>query len=413
MNEAMMGLAIILAAGLIFGAIAEKFKIPAISGYILAGLFVGPITNIVPIEMLKNYSIVGDLALGFIAFQVGNELWFGKLKKSGSRIVIITIVQALLTTGLVILALIPFVDLPVALVLGAIAAATAPAPIMMIVKNNRTKGDLTDTVIPVVGLDDAVGVVMFGILLSIAVNIAGSGESLSIIHMLEEPLYEIMISVVVGFGIGIISGIVIRNVRHTKKGIENCLTITCGAVLASTGAALFLGGSPILTPMMAGVVLTNMIDKERYFLEEEVIRDFIPPLMIAFFTIAGAKLQPEVLIVAGKVGLIYVVFRTIGKIVGAYAGSVMSKSPSVIRKYLGITLLPQSGVAIGLAVSAYNAFYLINPEYAFVVSNITLASVLVFALTGPVLVKYAFYKAGEVTVEDCPIKNKTRKKVFA
>lgn len=390
-------LGIILLAGLIFGRIAEQLKIPAVTGYLIAGLLLGPFTRIIDLETLESFSVISDIALGFIAFQVGNELWFGKLKKSGMKIVIITIVQAIATTSIVIIALLPFVDLPIALVLGAIAAATAPAPIMMIIKKYRTKGELTDTILPVVGLDDAVGVIMFGVLLSIATALAGSSTGeLSFLHLIEEPVFEIIISIVLGLGIGYISGIAIRTIDRNPERHEKNLDVVCISIFLTTGAAIYLGGSPILTPMIAGTVVTNLINKDCYLFEEETIRFFVPPLMIAFFTIAGAQLQFDVILAAGMVGLVYIVARIFGKMSGAYAGAKMVHSSDKVKKYLGLSLLPQSGVAIGLSIAAYSAFDGVNHEYALIVKNVILASVLFFALTGPVLVKMAFIKTKEV-----------------
>ncbi|XMB85316.1 cation:proton antiporter [Mycoplasmatota bacterium WC44] len=395
-NVLIVDLGLILLFGIVFGRLAEKIKIPAVTGYLVGGLVLGPITGIISLETLESYHLIGDVALGFIAFQVGNELWFGKLKKSGMKIIVITIVQAIATTSLVILALIPFVDLPVALVLGAIAAATAPAPIMMIIKKYKTKGELTDTILPVVGLDDAVGVIMFGVLLSIGVSLSGSGEGISYLELLKEPLIEIVISVLLGLAIGYAGGIAIRKIDRNAERQEKYLGVVCIAIFLTTGAAIYFGGSPILTPMVAGTLVTNLINKETYIFEEETIRFFIPPLMVAFFTIAGAQLQIDVLLTVGIVGIVYVVSRTIGKMAGAYVGAVMVKAGEGVRKYLGVSLLPQSGVAIGLSVSAYSAFDGVNHEYAIVIKNIILASVLVFALTGPVLVKIAFWRTNEI-----------------
>lgn len=395
----LMDLGLILLLGIIFGQLAEQIKIPAITGYLVAGLFLGPITRIVSLETLESFKYIGDIALGFIAFQVGNELWFGKLKKSGMKIAIITIIQALGTTGIVIVALLPFVDLPVALVLGAIAAATAPAPIMMIVKKYRTKGELTDTILPVVGLDDAVGVIMYGILLSIAISLTGTTGNISFVEMISGPAIEIGLSILVGVLVGFSGGWAIRTIENNSERHEKNLGVITISVFLTTGAALFLGASPILTPMIAGTVVTNMISKESYLYEEETIRDFIPPIMVAFFTIAGAQLEFSVLATVGAVGVVYIVFRTIGKMAGSYLGARVTKSGNSVKKYLGLSLLPQSGVAIGLSVSAYSAFSTVNMEYASVIKNIILASVLVFALTGPVLVKISFWKAGEMRTE--------------
>ena len=398
MSGLIINLGVIILLGMLFGRIAEYFKIPAITGYLIAGLILGPISGFVSLDELGEMSIISDIALGFIAFQVGNELWFGKLKNSGMKIVIITVVQAVFTTAVVTLLTLFFVDLSVAIVLGAIAAATAPAPIMMIIKKYRAKGELTDTILPVVGLDDAVGVIMFGILLSISVSMLDvtAAEALGLWELIREPLMEIIISIVLGSAIGFLSGFAIKTISPNRDRQEKNLNIIVISVFLTTGTALFLGASPILTPMIAGTVVTNMINKECYVLEEETIRFFVPPIMIAFFTIAGAQLQFDVVFAAGMVGLIYIVGRIIGKMAGAYLGTAAVKSSHAVKRFLGVSLLPQSGVAIGLSIAAFNELSAVSTEQALIVKNVILASVLFFALTGPVLVKIAFTKAGEI-----------------
>jgi Kef-type K+ transport system membrane component KefB len=399
-----INLGIIVLLGMIIGRLFEQLKIPAVTGYLVAGLLLGPISGYFDDSDLTSLSMIGEIALGFIAFQVGNELWFGKLKKTGLKIAIITVIQAIMTTAIVVFVTQFFVDISVALVLGAVAAATAPAPIMMIIKKYRTKGDLTDTILPVVGLDDAVGVIMFGILLSISVSLAGSNEELNISSMVLKPLVEIGLSIIIGVGIGFISGKTIKYISPNNERQEKNLNVIVITVLLTVGAALLTGASPILTPMIAGTVVTNLINKECYVLEEETIRFFIPPLMIAFFTIAGAQLDFRVVISAGIVGLLYIVGRAFGKFVGAYIGCSLVKTSPKVKKFLGISLLPQSGVAIGLSVAAYNELALVNLEYANIVKNVILASVLFFALLGPVLVKIALLSSGEAT---CNVSNST------
>lgn len=407
-STTIINLGIIVLAGLIVGRLFEQIKIPAVTGYLVAGLLLGPITGFFDSSDLKDFAIVGDIALGFIAFQVGNELWFGKLKKSGMKIVVITIIQAVITTSVVILVTMPFVDISVALVLGAVAAATAPAPIMMIIKKYRTKGELTDTILPVVGLDDAVGVIMFGVLLSISVSLASvNGETINFLHIVSEPLIEIGLSIILGIGIGFISGKTVKYISNNTDRQEKNLNVIIITVLLTVGTAIFTGASPILTPMIAGTVVTNLINKECYVLEEETIRFFIPPLMIAFFTIAGAQLDFKVVLSAGVVGALYILGRTFGKFFGAYLGCSIVKSSKKVKNFLGVSLLPQSGVAIGLSVAAFSKLELVNLEYANIVKNVILASVLFFALIGPVLVKIALISSGEATV-DSPIKKVKR-----
>lgn len=399
-----VNLGIIVLLGMIIGRLFEQIKIPAVTGYLVAGLFLGPIFGYFDKADLDSLSMVGTIALGFIAFQVGNELWFGKLKQTGLKIAIITIIQALMTTGIVVLITSFFVDISVALVLGAVAAATAPAPIMMIIKKYRTKGELTDTILPVVGLDDAVGVIMFSILLSISVSLASASGELDVSAMILHPLKELALSALIGIAVGFVSGKTIKYISHNSERQEKNLNVIVITVFLTVGAALLTGASPILTPMIAGTTVTNLINKDCFVLEEETIRFFIPPLMIAFFTIAGAQLDFTVVVSAGLIGFLYIVGRAIGKFFGAYIGCSVVKSSPKVKKFLGISLLPQSGVAIGLSVAAFEQLKVVNMEYAMIVQNVILASVLFFALTGPILVKFALISSGEGT-QNCVIQN--------
>jgi Kef-type K+ transport system membrane component KefB len=397
---------VILLVGLILGRLAERIRLPNITGYLIGGLILGPITHFLTTEELSHMSIISNLALGFIAFQVGNELWLGKLKKSGKRIFIIALVQALLTTLVVSLLLLIVVDVSTALILGAIAAATAPAPIMMIINKYRTKGPLTDTIVPIVGLDDAIGVIVFGVLLSLSVALAGQTVgNLSILNMIFKPLLEIGKSIGVGSIIGVLAGLAIRTINKDREAKEKNLDIIIITVFVTVGAAMLLNASPILTPMIAGAFVTNLINKDTYILEDETIRFFIPPIMILFFTYSGAQLSFSVIVTVGLIGVFYIVGRSFGKFGGAYISSRMVKTEPAVKKYLGLAMLPQSGVAIGLAIAAYNELIDINSEMAQTIQNVTLASVLVFALVGPILVKYSFKAVGEITVDSKNISN--------
>jgi Kef-type K+ transport system membrane component KefB len=387
---------IVLLLGLIFGKLAERINLPDITGYLIAGLLLGPISGFLTSEELSHMSIISNLALGFIAFQVGNELWLGKLKKSGRKIVIITITQALFTTLVVSLLLLLFTNPSTAMILGAIAAATAPAPIMMLINKYKTKGPLTDTIVPIVGLDDAVGVIVFGVLLSIGVALTGGTISdLSVSQVLVGPLKEIGLSILFGAGIGLLSGIATKTITKNEEAQVKALDIIIITVFITVGVAMLFDASPILTPMIAGAFVTNLINKDTYILEEETIRFFIPPVMILFFTLSGAQLSFSVITTVGLIGLMYIVGRSIGKFGGCFIASKIVETEPSVKKYLGVAMLPQSGVAIGLAMAAYAGLSSVDIDMANNILNITLASVLVFALIGPVLVQIAFKKAGE------------------
>ena len=387
---------VVLLLGLVFGRIAEAINLPNITGYLVAGLLLGPITSFLSSEELSHMSIISNIALGFIAFQVGNELWFGKLKKTGKSIVIITVIQALFTTLVVTLLLLFVTDVSTAMILGAIAAATAPAPIMMLINKYRTKGPLTDTIVPIVGLDDAVGVIVFGVLLSVgAALLAGNTTQLNMLDVIIPPLKEIGLSILLGAIIGLISGIATRTITKNEETKIKQLDLIVITVFITVGVAMLFDASPILTPMIAGAFVTNLINKDTYILEEETIRFFIPPIMILFFTLSGAQLEFSVLGTAGIVGLIYILARTFGKFGGTFFASKITREPKQVQHYLGFAMLPQSGVAIGLAMAAYKQISEIDLDKANSILNITLASVMVFALIGPILVKWAFHKAKE------------------
>lgn len=414
MSMIILDIAIIVLFGLLMGRLAECVKIPDVTGYLIAGLILGPVSGllghrIISTDALNSYHIISNIALGFIAFQVGNELWLPKLKKTGVKIAIITVIQAIATVAAVIALLLAFgVELPIALVLGAIAAATAPAPIMIIIKKYRTKGELTDTILPVVGLDDAVGVIIFGILLSISVGLAGSTEAHATFwDTIKHPVMELGYSLLIGSFVGIATGLALKTITKNHERQAKNLNVVIIAVFITTGLALYFNASPILTPMIAGAFVTNLINKDCYRTEEHTIVQFIPPLMILFFTMAGAELDFSVLASAGIVGVGYIVGRIIGKYFGSMVGCKVTKSSKTVSKYLGLSLLPQSGVAIGLASAAYIAFEgigfmvdgeLISNYYADIIKNVTLAAVLVFELFGPFLVKMAFKKSNEITL---------------
>ena len=399
----------LLILGLTLGKLAELIKVPAVTGYLLAGILCGPVIGLVNEHTSDTLSILSNIAIGFIAFSIGLELWLPKFKKSGKQILIITFAQALLTTIVVFLLLFVFQQpLWLCIVLSAIACATAPAPIMMIVKRYQAKGEVTDTLIPVVGLDDGVGIIIFGVCLSISSALL-SGEDLNVHTALLEPLLEIVLSIFFGGLLGIILEKLARHVfikfgKHERN--DAYLTVSICAVLLSVTGSHYAGLSPILTPMVAGMVFTNFVNKESFKLEAKAIDKFTAPLMICFFTLAGADLDFSILLSAGIVGIIYVIARVIGKMVGAYLGAKMSKAPANVQKYLGLGLLPQGGVAIGMVIACTTVF----PEAeGLFVQTVVLAGIVIYELLGPTLVKFALKQSGELHSPDEIKKDKHEK----
>lgn len=392
-------LCVLIFLGLLLGKLAEKLGIPAVTGYLLAGVIIGPILGLVDSGVSGGLEIISNIAIGFIAFSIGMELWLPKYKKSSKQILIITIVQAFTTTLVVIVTVYLFKQSwPLALMLGAIACATAPAPIMMIVKTYKCKGEVTDTLLPVVGLDDGAGIIIFGICLSLSKALI-SGENVNIGQAIGQPLLELGLSIllgaVIGFILGILSNKVIINLaKHDRN--DTYLTVTLISVFVSCTASHYFGLSSILVPMTIGIVLTNMINKEAFKTQTKVIDKFTPPLMIAFFSLAGAQLDFKILLDAGLIGICYIVARIIGKYSGAYLGAVISGADKNIRNHLGFTLLPQGGVAIGMVISAAAGLGELGKE----IQTIVLAGIFIYELFGPVLVKYTLTKVGEVHKDD-------------
>lgn len=394
--ELLLYLAIILLIGFIFGKLAELIKIPEITGYIVAGILIGPsVFNIVNEQALNSFGVVTNFVLGIIAYQIGMELWIPKLKKSGKQIMIITAVQAL-TTALVVFLGVWLIDgrMWLALALSSVAVATAPAPIMVIVKKLKAKGPVTDTVVPVVGIDDLYGVFIFGLFSSIAISIL-SGQELNINIALLNPLKEVFFSIIIGLIFGLILAIVSKYViiKLPKKDryIAN-LALVLSFILGSIYLAHQYHLSMILIPMVLGMTFTNFIGKESFIIQQAALSNFSGPLIILFFTIAGIELSLDVLLKAGIIAIYYIILRAIGKFGGAYLGSLIAKAPKIIRNYTGLCLLPQGGVAIGMIVAISSMF---PQEEGQLIETIVLAGILIFELIGPYIVKWSLEKVGE------------------
>lgn len=409
--EALLILAFILILGLFAGRLFEKIKLPHITGFIVMGVLLGIVFVLLGIgDLIHNLTVVSSVALGFIAYGIGTELRFNKLRKSGKEIVVITFIQAVTAAVFTIFGLLVIgISLPIALVLGAIATATAPAPIMLLTRKYRSKGALTDTLLPLVGMDDAVGIVLFGILLSVAMSIK-EGIGLSVKEMLLGPSVELIGSLVVGVVVGLIVSKIINIIKSTDSQKEEVFLVTAIFAVFTTVAlanmGLHIGSleihlSPILTPMIMGVTITNSITKVRSHDISMVVEKFTSPIMVAFFTLAGAEL---IVAFAGNEGInyyyiagitaMYITVRAIGKVSGAYLGAKLMNSHTNVKKYLGICLLPQAGVALGMAYQARTDF----GEEGITILIVVLIATLVYELFGPIGVKYSLDKSNEIQI---------------
>lgn len=383
-------IAVILFAGMIMAKVVSKFKLPNVTGYLIAGLIIGPsILGIIPKESADKLSIVSEAALSFIAYSIGSEFNIQNLKKIGKGIITITVFEALGAIVLVDLSMIFIFKQPVpfSIELGAIAAATAPAATMMVVRQYKAKGPVVNTLLPVVAIDDAVGIIAFGISTTVAKAILDNSSNVSVSKIILIPLLEIVLALLIGF----LMGILLVYISKKAKGEDQLLSMVIAVLFATAGIAIRFDLSSLLACMMVGATLTNLDpNNKRAF---STVEKFTPPVLISFFTIAGVQLNLSILKEVGILGVGYVIIRVIGKLVGSYVGAKISNAPETVQKYLGFTLIPQAGVAIGLSLIAQS---IMPPEYGEAIRTIVLSATVIYELVGPVATKTALMKAGEI-----------------
>lgn len=385
-------ISIVLAAGLLGGKLANRLKLPNVTGYIIAGLFLGSsFFKLLSEQELAQLDIVSEMALAFIAFSIGSELVYSELRKVGKKIMIITIFEALGAVLLVFVAMFFLFGQPLSfsLVLASMSAATAPAATLLVMRQYRAYGPLTKTIIPVVALDDVLGIVAFGIAIPIArltMNDAALSVGQSILHILWEIFGSLLIGGILGLGLTLIG---------TKLKARDDFQVTAlVAIGLGMGCAKVMGLSPLLVNMMVGLMLVNLSPQhEKAF---NAINDFVPPFYVLFFALAGAGLDLSVLKAVGIIGMAYVFARGIGKALGAFVGAVSTKAEKVVSRYLGLALLPQGGVSIGLSILVRQQL----PEFAKEITTIIMFSVLIYEITGPIFAKIAIQKAGEINGMD-------------
>ena len=410
--ETLLSIAIAMTAGLFVSRLAKLFKLPAVTGYLVAGILVGPYVlgligvkglGFISHEAVSSLSLISDVALGFIAFAIGNEFRLSQLKRTGKQATVIGIFQAVVATLFVDAALIALhfiwgpdkLPLPVAICLGAIASATAPAATLMVVRQYKAEGKLTDLLLPIVALDDAVGLVIFAISFGIAKAIA-SGGALDIISILVNPMLEIVLSLVLGAVMGILFSLAEKFFKSNSKRLSLAVT----AVILTVALAklkfeigpVHIGFSSLLVCMMLGTIFCNMCD----FSEEIMSKTdkWTAPLLMLFFVLSGAELELSVFtnLIIVIIGVVYILFRSAGKILGARWSAGFVKCDDNIKKYLGITLLPQAGVALGMATIARAE---LGAE-GLMIGNIVLFGVMIYELVGPLMTKIALTKAGDI-----------------
>lgn len=383
----MLALAIILMSGFFATRLTKVLKLPSVSGYILAGILVGPhLLNIIPQKTVDSMNFVSDIALAFIAFGVGKFFKKDVLRETGLSVLVITLCESVLAGIIVTLAML-FVfrlDTDLSLLLGAIATATAPASTVMTINQYKAKGRFVNTLLQVVALDDVVCLLVFSI--TAAVVSANDMGGITSTNVLIPILYNI-----VAVGAGVLFAFVLSIFLSPKRSTDNRLIVSVAMLLGLSGFCSVLDVSPLLSCMVFGAVYINKAhDVELY----NQLNIFTPPIMLLFFVVSGMNLDVGVLATVGVVGVSYFVIRIIGKYVGAYFGCVITKQDAAIKTYLGAALVPQAGVAIGLAFLSQR---LLPENVGSVLMTIILSSSVLYELVGPACSKFALIRSGAIS----------------
>lgn len=388
-SQVIISVAVMLIAGYVMSRLTKKLKLPNVTGYIIAGILIGPYCiNIIPAKVVEGMSFLADIALAFIAFSTGEFFKMSTLKKNGGKNIVITVFEALLAS-IVVFMVMYFalgLSLPFSIVLGALAAATAPASTMMTIRQTNSKGDFVDTLLQVVALDDVVGLVAFSV--AIAVATASLAGAVTAGNVLLPIVYNI-----VAFVVGGLLGFLLK-LLISKRSTDNRLIIAVATIFGFCGICSFMDVSPLLGCMAMGTVYMNTSNDDKLFKQ---LNYFSPPILLLFFVRSGVNFKLDALVSTGEsvggvsllvIGVVYFFVRILGKYGGSFLGCLVTKKDKKVRNYLGLALIPQAGVAIGLATLASRT---IGGDTGSALETIILASSVLYELIGPACAKLALY----------------------
>ena len=387
---------IIIAVSFLGSKAFQRIGIPQVVGFILIGVVLGPsLLNVVPLELGNQLVIISEIALGLIGFDIGSHLLFGDLRRLGRSILFILLFEAIGTFVLVTLGIYVLTQSwHTAFIFGALASATAPAATVDVLAEYDAKGPLTTSLLAVVGLDDALALLLYSIAAALAESLLAHSGPPSVVQILELPLIEIGGSLLVGGGLGL----VLDQIMCRMKVQHDAMAISIGFVLLGVGLSEAFGLSLILTSMMIGVVVVNRCPEHgrhiRYTIEQAG-----PVIYVLFFTLVGARFQISLLPAMGLLGIAYILLRSAGKFLGAWLGGTVGGAVPAVRDNLGLGLLSQAGVAIGLALASSRRFSGYGPEgeaLGALVINVITATTFVVQIVGPICVKWAISRAGEI-----------------
>jgi Kef-type K+ transport system membrane component KefB len=391
--QVILGLSIILFAGFVITRITKKLRLPNVTGYILSGVLIGPyVLDLIPGEIVEHMEFVTDVALAFIAFGVGRYFKLSTLRTSGSKIVILTLFESLAAAVLVTasMALIFHLPMPFCLLLGAIGSATAPASTIMTIRQYQAKGEFVNTILQVVALDDAVALIAFSVCAAVVSAMEDSSKALDF-GVVILPVILNAVTVIAGGALGYVLHRLIDNERRSS---DHRLILTTAILLFITGFCTCFDISPLLSCMALGAVYTNVSDNDRVFTQ---VNSFTPPILLMFFVLSGMRLNLPSLATAGVIGIFYFFIRILGKYTGTYAGARICGYSANIRNYLGLALIPQAGVSIGLAVLGQR---LLSPETGLMLSTIILSSGVLYEMVGPACAKASLFLSHSIEKED-------------
>lgn len=373
-----LSLAIILSAGFLLTRVTKRFHLPDVTGYIFAGILIGPyMLKLIPASLVENMGFVTDIALAYIAFGVGKYFKLENLRRNGRKIIVITLFEALTAAVFVTLAMIFLFHLPVsfALLLGAIGSATAPASTIMTIRQYHAKGEMVDIILQVVALDDAVALLAFSICAAVAQEME-NGVSVHVGAIVWPLLFNIIAPL-----LGAAFGFLLKFIISDRRTRDHRLILVNAVIFALTGFCTLLDISPLLSCMVMGTVYINIIEDSKLFKQ---VNHFTPPIMLMFFVISGMRLDISMLSSAGLIGISYFLIRIAGKYMGAFMGCIAGKTTSTVRNYLGLALIPQAGVSIGLAALGQR---LLPAASGKMLSVIILSSSVLYEMVGPACAK--------------------------
>ena len=383
-----ISLAIMLLVGFLITRITKKFKLPNVTAYILAGILIGPyVLDLIPADIMVGMNFITDVALAFIAFGVGRFLKFSALRGNRKQVLIVTLFESLLAAAIITLTMLYVFKLPLAfsLILGAIASATAPASTMMTIRQYKAKGPFVNMLLQVVALDDVVALIAFSVCAAVAQALTHSG-SVNIGVFLLPILYN-----AIAIGIGVSFGFILhKSVHSPTRTKDNRLILAIAMILIVTGFCAAFDISPLLACMALGMTYVNISEDKKLF---DQISSFAPPVFTVFFVLSGMSLDLRALYTAGVIGVVYFFIRIVGKYVGAYVGSAIAGTSPEIRNYLGMALVPQAGVSIGLAFLGQR---ILPAEMGSLLMTIILSSGVLYEMVGPVSAKAALFLSGDI-----------------